>query len=146
MLGLGNRGQHGKDALFAFRLQVHARDQVFAAQNREAEAAPSPLFRGQEDFEPVLEAEEALGALAEPHDWVKRREQVQALVDSGWSSVDGLPAWPVRRFLPTFHPDGFQLAGCHQFRDAGLGCTGGHAEIVGEVGGGGHTAGAGGNQ
>ena len=70
---LGKRAEHAKEPLTAIGLAVESPDDAVAHQERQHVVAELPLGRRGVDLELVREIEEALAALAKPHDRIERR-------------------------------------------------------------------------
>ena len=93
---LGPRRLHDQPPLLAVRLEVDPGDDLVAEQERQHVVAVHPLVGGRVDLDAVVEVEELLGALPEPHDRVERAQERAGLHLAGPARV----AVEVRRPVP----------------------------------------------
>ncbi len=72
---LGPRRLHDQPAVLAVGLEVDPADDLVAEQERQHVVAVHPLVRGRVDLDAVVEVEQLLAALAQPHDRVEGAQE-----------------------------------------------------------------------
>ena len=128
-----------EDALGAIGLQVHARHQPVAQQERQHVVAVRPLRGRRVDPDPVVEIEEPLGARRDPTPAGSKGESSARAATRRGALRPGIE---IRRIVPALDRRGHELARLDQLGDAPARVGDGQAVVVAQVALGRHAEGA----
>ena len=122
-------GDDAQLAGLAVGLEVHARDEIVAQQERQHVVAVDALVRRRVDLDAVVKIEQALQPVAKPDQRIERRQQGASL-DARRHPRAGCQ---VRGALPAFDLHRHEVAGLDQLGDACLGVRRPEPEVVAQV-------------